>query len=87
MQGVFMVVAAGNDGPDTCNVLPAATKFVWGLAWNIHVFHTCMMVTNRTAVGAIDEFDQFAYFSNYGKCVGIQVRWAFRVFVIDLGFV
>jgi len=23
-------------------------------------------------VGAIDEFDDFAYFSNYGRCVEIQ---------------
>ena len=27
---------------------------------------------NRTTVGAIDDTDTFAYFSNYGECVEIQ---------------
>ena len=66
----MVVAAAGNSATDACNSSPAASDFA---LVTISVLSVCLTVLcYRTTVGAIDEFDTFAYFSNYGRCVEIQ---------------
>ncbi len=50
--GVVMVVAAGNDDGNACNVSPAREP-------------------SAITVGATDDADQRAYFSNWGECLDI----------------
>ncbi len=51
-NGISVVVAAGNENQDACNVSPASAP-------------------EAITVGATSQTNQFASFSNYGKCVNI----------------
>merc|ERR1719174_135377 len=51
-KGVVVIVAAGNQGGDSCKYSPAR-------------------VPSAITVGAIDEKDNIASFSNAGKCVDV----------------
>lgn len=65
--GVFVAVAAGNDGVDNC-----ANTMVNLSNWQ--------SATGVVAVAAVDYANQEASFSNYGNCVGV---WAPGVSVIS----
>jgi len=65
--GVFVAVAAGNDGTDSCgNTMVNLSN------WQSY--------TGVVAVGAIDSANREASFSNYGTCVGV---WAPGVSVLS----